>query len=136
MASSDGASARLTTGTIIEASAGPESANRNCRFTLARAGFLLVRQGRTGDGDDADEFLQSRVVGWVRGVEGKVFRDGGGCDHEVCDPPARLAAHRDDGGGHPPVDPGRLSVERDGVKLALGALQGLGAAGTFLMLVV
>jgi len=32
------------------------------------AGILLLRQVRAGDGDDADEFLQSCIVAWVSGV--------------------------------------------------------------------
>ena len=93
-------------------------------------------QRRPRDGNDANELLQPCVVDWVRGVQREALRDRGGCDHQIGDPRAWLAARGNDGGSHPPIYPGRLGVERDRVELALGALQGLGAAGAFLVLVV
>src|ERR1700733_2680206 len=95
---------------------------------LSPAGILLLRQGWACDGDDADEFLESCVVARVGGVQGEVFGNGGGCDHQIGYPPARLAARRDHGGGHPAVDAGSLGVERDRGELALGTLQSVSTA--------
>jgi hypothetical protein len=52
--------ARVGSAGLACATSGPE-------HRLAWSGCLLVRQGRTGDGDDADELFQPRVIARIGG---------------------------------------------------------------------
>lgn len=57
---------------------------------------LLVRDGGADHRDDVHEGVQAGVVGRVGSEQGQPFSDSGRRDHQVSDPPTRLAAHGDD----------------------------------------